>query len=1201
MSDTTDRAVRIQQLIDEHHARRLAGGAGSDADLIATHPDLMPELGRELRKWSLIQHARQQAGSSAAWSLEDATEVTDPGSISQDDARGTASAIPFEIPGYQIVREVHRGGQGVVYLAVQQSTRREVAIKVMKHGPLADPADRLRFQREVQVLAQLSHPNIVTIHDSGSAAGQSYIVMDFVDGRPLDAYLADQFPISDFRFPIGQPESAERRAQTGNRKSAIDNALRLFAEVCDAVHAAHLHGIIHRDLKPGNILVVQAGSSSHGSGGPPRTQSVIGNRKPAIPKVLDFGLAKLTGDSINEGNGSSGAAALTVTGQFVGSLPWASPEQAGGDPGQIDIRTDVYSLGVILYQILTGTFPYPVAGHLRDVLNNILTAEPVRPSAAVRTSSGSRRSATTAADEELDTIVLKCLNKDPARRYQSAGALASDIRSFLAGEPIEAKRDSSTYLLRKYLRRYRWHAGLAAVFVFIVTLGFVTSFTLWRRAAADRDSAERSRKVADAARLAEAEQRSAAQESAVLAKQEAEHARTAEALADRRAKELQTIVNFQQAMLGDVDAEAMGLRIVEELQTRAGLDDQTRDVLQQAITAQNATNLALMVLDEQVLQRALAIIDRDFTDQPAIEAALRHAVAATYMRLDMHDEALPQIERALALRRQELGDDHADTRQSITFTANALHALGRMDEADVLYAEALERSRRVLGKDDAEAIAALGNVATLRHFQGRFVEADALRRERIERARRVFGDTHPETLLALSQHAFTLMAQGLFDEAESELREVLGAQREALGNEADQTIETASTLASLLIKRRRLNEAEPLLRECLETLRRRLGDEHRQTLILSSNLALLLKNQGRLDEALQLVRRNCEVARRVLGDESTVTLDALTNLATVLEERRELEEAETVLREVVETRRRVTGSDHPGTLLVINNLALLLQRRGQLDQAEPLFREALEGQRRSLGDGHADTLTTLSNLAMVLYAQGKQTDAEAAFRESFVGTEKALGRAHPLTLTSINNLGVTLQALGRLDEAEALLREAVAGRKAALPENHPFTVSSMNSLASVLQDQRRLDEAAELYQDVLAIRRSAANPNPADIAASATLLGSVLTQAGRPADAEPLLREALETRTNLLPPDHWLLANTRSLLGACLIAQTRYDEAEPLVVAGYEQMNPPPAASKRKREALERVIRLYTAWDKPDQASEYRAKLALDTSADTPR
>lgn len=369
----------------------------------------------------LISVARRQAAKARSWSGGGSFAA------SGDSAKRATDALP----NYEIIREIHRGGQGVVYLARQKSTGRQVAVKVMREGPFAGRAEQFRFEREVQILAALKHPNIVTIHDSGTAGGFFHFAMEYIDGRPLDEHA---------------------RSAT----LSLRDKLELFVQICDAVNAAHLRGIIHRDLKPGNIRVDTDGR----------------------PHVLDFGLAKSSVEDASE-------VSVTHSGQFVGSLPWSSPEQAEGRLGDLDVRTDVYSLGVLLFHLLTGQFPYETRGPLRAVMNTIVNAEPIIPS-----------SLSAAIPADVDTIVLKCLSKAADRRYQTAGDLARDIRQYLAGEAIDARRDHTLYVVGKLIRRHRGPVAAMIALVALVAASAVMFSMMYKEQRALREESDRQTAVA---------------------------------------------------------------------------------------------------------------------------------------------------------------------------------------------------------------------------------------------------------------------------------------------------------------------------------------------------------------------------------------------------------------------------------------------------------------------------------------------------------------------------------------------------------------------------------------------------------------------------------------------------------------------------------------------------------------------------------
>lgn len=350
--------------------------------------------------------------------------TTEAGPGSPDDP---SKAWP-EFEGYKIVQELPRGGQALVYKAIHISTKMKVALKVLPPGMLASAKARRRFEQEVDLAASLNHPYIVSIRDSGIAQGQYYFAMEYISGQSLDRYVViNSLPLRE--------------------------TLLLFRKTCDAVAHAHQHGVIHRDLKPSNILVDERGD----------------------PHVLDFGLAKGAGQ---RSSGPDGISVPSMTGEIKGTLAYMSPEQAGGHPELIDIRTDVYSLGIVFYRIVTGEFPYDVSGTTIATVRHIESTEPKRPKEISRK-----------FNPEIEAILLKCLAKEPSRRYHSAAELGEDIQRWLEGMPIIAKSVSSIYLLRKVIGRHRYTATVVSLLL-IIMIGFsgVGLYLLRRGEAAERES-----------------------------------------------------------------------------------------------------------------------------------------------------------------------------------------------------------------------------------------------------------------------------------------------------------------------------------------------------------------------------------------------------------------------------------------------------------------------------------------------------------------------------------------------------------------------------------------------------------------------------------------------------------------------------------------------------------------------------------------
>ena len=425
-TDSTGKSSAIDRVIQEIIRQRNAGVAIDDAAVQAEHPELMPELGERLHFLRGIEAAAEEA--------QQAKSSSDP-----EGGMGTVTLckgiLQSKLPGYELLEVVHSGGQGIVFRAVQLAANRMVAIKVLLYGPFASAQQRRRFSREVELISRLEHPHIVTLYDSGEVVGLHYFAMEFVEGLPIDDY-ALLYALS------------------------VKAVVQLLLEVCDAIGHAHQRGVIHRDIKPSNVVVDADG----------------------VPHVLDFGLAKtLTGYTLADNMPS-----ISMAGQVLGTLPYLSPEQAAGIDQAIDVRSDIYSLGVLLHHLLTDDYPYPVDGTPDQVRANIASQVPRPVRRAVRDEDSESRFQAGDISRDLEAVVLKTLEKDKARRYQSVYAMADDLRRYLSGEAVQARGTNRLYLLRKSLYRHRvaFSVGAAVLMAIGVVIGVVGHLAFKAREAA---------------------------------------------------------------------------------------------------------------------------------------------------------------------------------------------------------------------------------------------------------------------------------------------------------------------------------------------------------------------------------------------------------------------------------------------------------------------------------------------------------------------------------------------------------------------------------------------------------------------------------------------------------------------------------------------------------------------------------------------
>jgi len=704
------------------------------------------------------------------------------------DPIGTAARAMFD--GFHLEYRLGEGGMGEVWLAEQlRPIRRQVALKVIKAG-MDSKEVVARFESERQALALMDHPAIATVFDGGTTPeGRPYFVMEYVPGLPITEHCD------------------EHRLSTAQR-------LELLAEVCEGVQHAHQKAVIHRDLKPSNILV-----------------SMIDGR--AQPKIIDFGIAKATGYRLTE------KTLFTELGAVIGTPEYMSPEQADASGYDVDTRTDVYSLGVVLYELLTGELPFPsrelrasTADELRRKLREV---DPPKPSSRLATLG---ESATDAAgyrgvdaatlrrqlEGDLDAITMKALEKDRARRYGTPSELAADLRRFLRREPVLARAPSRAYRARRYLERHRLGVGLASGLALLLVAFAVSMGLQARRTALERDRA------------------------------------------NREAATARTVSNFLVQMFNVSDpSESRG----------------------NSVTAR------------EILDRASADVDRTLAGEPEVHARMMETMGAVYRKLGLNSKAQPLLERALALRTKLQGPDHPDTLETGAELGVLLWQRGLYAEAEDILRHVLDVRQRVLGREDPRTLQTMNRLGIVLKEEQR-PEAEGLLREVLALEQKTAGPESRATLNAMHNLAAQLQESGKLEEAEGIQRRALDVSKRILGADAPGTLIALTNLANTLRTEKRLGEAEALQREALERKRRVMGPEHPNTLNAMASLADILAGEGRLEEAETLQGQALEVRRRVIGVDNPYTSLSRYSLARYAALRGRREEALSWLREAMD-------------------------------------------------------------------------------------------------------------------------------------------------------------------------------------------------------------------------------------------------------------------------------------------------------------
>jgi tetratricopeptide (TPR) repeat protein len=784
---------------------------------------------------------------------------------------------------------------GTVYEAEQEHPRRTVALKIIRPGWATAEVLR-RFELESQALGRLQHPGIAQIHeaataDSGSGP-QPYFAMEFIRGDSLHAY------------------AAAHHLDTRQR-------LDLIVKICDAVHHAHQRGIIHRDLKPGNILIDETGQ----------------------PKILDFGVARVT-------DSDAYATRQTDVGQLIGTLAYMSPEQVLADPLELDVRSDVYALGVILYELLAGHLPYTISRQIPEAARAIREEDPAPLSSINRVYRG-----------DIETIVAKSLEKEKTRRYASAAELAADIGRYLKDEPITARPPSTIYQLQKFARRHQglvW--GIAAVFIVLIA-GIIAS--TWQ-----------------AARATRAEQAARAE------------AATATAINDFLLNDLLSQAGASTQARPDIkpDPDLKVRTALDRAATRVEGKFDAQPLVKASIhtTIANAYwELGLFTEAEQHYQRAGALRERALGKEHPDTLAANNNLGNLYREEGKYAEAEPVLASVLAIRQRVLGADHPDTLVTMANLGIVLHEQGKYAEAEPLLTKVLETERRTRGEEDQETIISMMNLGKLYSDVGKAAEAEALLSRAVDIGRRTLGEEHPRWIGAMNNLAAIYAAAGKFAEAEPIFRTLSEVQRRVLGEEHPDALTVTNNLAVVCRHIGKQAEAEALLTRVMDVQHRVLGDDHPNQLATMSSLAQVYQLQGKLAEAKSLLTRTLAGQRRVNGPEHLGTLNTMRVLGGIYRDEGHYGQAESLLREALKGYLKVRPEFWP-RFDVESTLGASLAGQKRYAEAEPLLLSGHEGMSRleaSIPPVNKPSVQRAAEWIAALYQSSGQTAKAAEWRQ----------------------------------------------------------------------------------------------------------------------------------------------------------------------------------------------------------------------------
>ena len=1038
---------------------------------------------------------------------------------------------------FHIQKLIGSGGMGRVFLAVyQDEPKTKVALKIT-HS-VFDPGVQKRIEKERTFLGSLKHPHIAQLYDGGSTTdGHTWFAMEYVEGVTPGAYCTQH-------------------------RLTLQNRIKLFLDMCDAVSFAHQNLIIHRDLKPDNILVDTRGRV----------------------KLLDFGIAAALDAETGEQQ------TMTRVHEQVMTPEYASPEQVMCR--RLTAATDVYSLGVILYELLTGSRPYAFETMAPAAIQRAICDTPITRPSRVRKQQVQPVFAR-ALRGDLDVIVLKALEREVKDRYVSVEEMATDLRRHLDGLPIRARPATAGYRCRKFLARNRWPVALSTtLFLFLVSFSLMVLHQNHRieqeRTLALREKQTGDRMMDFLVSMFEAPDPDAARGRDISARELLERGRSRidTALGDEkqaRAQLLATIGRVYHSLGIDQDA----IELLEEAAgwfRENGRDRQLVPALVRLSDAYKGTGEPVKARDPAI--EAIHVAER-LEDSMLLAQALEQQGAVLLFLGDTYG-AEPLLQRNLDLRISLYGEEHAGLARSYLLAGGLFEEKGEPEKAEGYYRLGVALTRACLGSDHPLMVDQLNGLAGALNRRGIFDEAESLLRESLELAFTLYGESHPKVPITMNQLAQVAMTRGHREEAIDLVSEALTLQQDlfarehpntarflitlgeiqqtggdyeeaeihyrlglnlgtrVLGESHPEIIRARAQLAALLNLQGRYRDAATIFREILRLKVQLFGQDHPAVAESANDLGVVLHGMNEHDEAAALFRRALEIRRKRLSPNHPEVTESLNNLGVFYSAQGDLDQAEQLLREAVTLERKRAGGNHPDMIDMLNNLADLLHRRGTYEQAESLSREALERNISYRGEDHPRTIITMNNLALIMRSNGRDKEAERLMRKALNLRRARLGH-HPRVATSLNNLAIILRDRGDYGEAEKLLREAITIDREFRGEHHLKSAINLHNLAKVRHQQGAFDEAETLMRRSLAIKIALLGEDHSEIALTHDSLGVMLSERDRHAEAIALLQSAIAMRRRHLDKGHPLLGDTLLHLGQALLLAGRVEEAKPLV------------------------------------------------------